>query len=114
MKQCKRFLLHAVTLDVHRLLASYMLGSCSLRTQHITSKLLEGRSTQRLGACIRSMLSRVDVFEMHHLMRNLFDHEINSNQEMLDSFRISAILARERDETRVIDVKRCGMQLSVS
>ena len=94
MKQNRRFLLHAVTLDVHRLLASYMLGSCSLGTQHVASKLLEGRSTQRLGACVRSMLSRVDVFEMHHLMRNLFDHEVNPNQEMLNPLSISTILAR--------------------
>ena len=70
MKQYRRFLLHAVTLDVHRLLTSYMLDSCSLRSEHVTSQLLERRSTQSLGACIRSMFNRVDVFEMYYLMGN--------------------------------------------
>ena len=94
MKQYRRFLLHAVTLDIHRLLASYMLDSDSLRSEHVSSKLLERRSTQSLGACICSMLSRIDVLKMYDLMRNLFDHEVNADQEMFNSLSISTILAR--------------------
>ena len=40
------------------------------------------------------MLSGVDVFEMPHLMRNLLDHEVNPDEEMLDPLSVSTLLAR--------------------
>ena len=51
---------------------------------------------------------------MHNFIRDMLDHIINVNKEMLYSFSIAAELTGQRDHAEIVHVKRCGNQLGVS
>ena len=53
----------------------------------------------------------VDVLQVYYLVRHLFDHVVDTNQEVFHALRVSAELASQSNHAEIIHIERCRNQL---
>ena len=50
------------------------------------------------------MYQSVDVLQVYYLVRHLFDHVVDTNQEVLHALRVSAELASQSNQAEIIHI----------
>ena len=71
------------------------------------SQLFQWYAAEGLRACVGWVIVCVEVLETDNLIGDLLDHEVDADEEVFDSFSVTAVIAGQRDHTLVVRIQ-CG------
>ena len=90
---------------------SKIVSNRSLGPHNRIAQMFELSRAKWLSSDICRMIMCVDILEQHNLICHLLDHEVNTNEEVFDTFGVTTVLTSQSDKASVVDVQCSGMPL---